>query len=59
MKTHKYLGMDVHQDDSVVGVAEEGRGGAEYVYGKISSDLHAVDRMIAKLGGPEVTLHVA
>src|SRR5512132_4077801 len=50
MKTDKYVGMDVHQDDSVVGVAEEGRTGAEYVYGKISSDLHAADRMVAKLG---------
>jgi transposase len=59
MKTDKYVGMDVHQDDSVVGVAEEGRTGAEYVYGKISSDLHAADRMVAKLGGPGVELHVA
>jgi transposase len=59
MKTDKYVGLDVHQDDMMVAVAEGDRGGEVRVYGKVSSDLHAVEKMLAKLGGTGVVLHVA
>jgi transposase len=59
MKTDKYVGLDVHQDDTMVAVAEGDRAGEVRVYGKISSDLHAVEKTLAKLGGEGVVLHVA
>ena len=36
MKIHKYLGLDVHQDDTVIAVAEGDRTGEVRVYGKVS-----------------------
>jgi transposase len=59
MKTHKYIGLDVHKVSTEVAIAEEGREGEVRIYGKISSDLHAMERLFAKLKGPDVTLHVA
>ena len=44
MKIHKYLGLDVHQDDSIIAVAEGDRTGEVRVYGKVSSDLHATEK---------------
>lgn len=57
MNTHKYVGLDVHKTDSQVVIADEGRNGEVRQYGKISSDLHAFERLIAKIGGPGITLH--
>ena len=59
MKTHKYLGLDVHQVDTQVAIAAEGREGEVRLYGTVRSDLHAMERLFAKLSGPEVVLHVA
>lgn len=59
MKTHKYVGLDVHQVDTQVAIAEEGRTGEVRLHGTVRSDLHAMERLFAKLGGPEVVLHVA
>ena len=59
MKTHKYLGLDVHQVDTQVAIAAEGRDGEVRLYGTVRSDLHAMERLFAKLGGPDVVLHVA
>lgn len=59
MKMDKYVGLDVHKDTTVVAVAEAGRAGEVRVYGTISSDLHAVERVLAKLGGPGAALQVA
>ena len=58
MKTDKYVGLDVHKDTTVVAVAEGGREGECRVYGTISSDLHALEKLLRKLGGENVTLHV-
>lgn len=58
MKTDKYVGLDVHKDTTVVAIAEGGREGECRIYGTISSDLHALERLLAKLGGEGVRLHV-
>ena len=59
MNTDKYVGLDVHKDAAQVVVADEGRNGEVRHYGKISSDLHAMERLTEKLGGPGITLHFA
>lgn len=59
MSTDKYVGLDVHKDATQVVIAEAGREGEVRHYGKISSDLHAMERLVAKLGGPGITLHCA
>ena len=57
-KTHKYIGLDVHQDTIMVAIAEEGREGEVRLYGRLSNDLHALERMLRQIGGPAVALHV-
>jgi transposase len=59
MKTDKYVGLDVHQVDTQVAIAEAGRTGEVRLYGTVTSDLHAMERLVAKLGGPGITLHFA
>jgi transposase len=59
MKIHKYVGCDVHKVESELAIAEEGREGEVRAYGKIPSDLHAFERLIKKIGGPDVVLHFA
>jgi transposase len=54
----KYVGLDVHKDTTVIAVAEGDRLGEVRVYGTISSDLHALEKVLRKLGGEGVTLHV-
>ena len=56
---NKYVGLDVHKDTTVVAVADGGREGEVRLYGKISSDLGALEKVLRKLGGEGVTLHVA
>jgi transposase len=58
MKTHKYVGLDVHQDTIMVAVAEEGRTGEVRLYGQLSSDLHALEKVLRKLGSDGASLHV-
>jgi transposase len=58
MKTHKYVGLDVHSVDTVIAVADGGRSGEVRLYGKVSSDLHALEKALRKIGGEGVTLHV-
>jgi transposase len=53
-----YIGLDVHADSITVAVAEEGRDGEVRLYGKISHDLHMVDKVFAKLGHPKIELRV-
>jgi transposase len=59
MNTDKYVGLDVHKVATQVVIADEGRTGEVRHYGKVSSDLHAMERLVAKLGGAGVTLHFA
>lgn len=57
-KTDKYVGLDVHKDTTVISVAEGGRDGCVRVYGTISSDLQSLEKVLHKLGGEDVRLHV-
>ena len=59
MKTlNKYVGLDVHKDTTVIAIADEGRSGEVRLYGTISSDLHALEKALRKIGGEGVILHV-
>ena len=42
MKIHKYVGLDVHQDETIVAVADGVRSGEVRLYATISSDLRTV-----------------
>ncbi len=55
---NKYVGLDVHKDTTVIAVTEGHREGEVRLYGTISSDLHAVEKALRKIGGEGVTLHV-
>jgi transposase len=57
-KTDKYVGLDVHQDTTVIAVADGGRVGEVRIYGTIPSDLQALAKVLGKLGGEGVRLHV-
>ena len=57
-KTDKYIGLDVHQDTTVIAVAESGRVGEVRVYGSIPGDLKSLEKVLGKLGGENVRLHV-
>jgi len=54
----KYLGLDVHKDTTVISVADAGRDGCVRNYGTISSDLQSLEKVLHKLGGDDVRLHV-
>jgi transposase len=55
----KFVGLDVHKDTTTVAVAEAGRDGEVRLYGKISSDLHAIEKALRKIRGEHGVLHVA
>ncbi len=58
MKIQKYVGLDVHKDTTVIAVAEGGRTGEVRLYGQVSGDLGALEKVLRKLGGDGVVLHV-
>ena len=58
MKTkHKYIGLDVHKDQNQVAIAADGPTGEVRMYGSISNDLHALEKLTRKLGGEGIVLH--
>ena len=60
MKTELYVGLDVDKEWMVIAVAEWGRNGAVQDLGAISNDLHALEKLLARLRkryGPEVMMH--
>lgn len=44
-----YLGLDVHKDSITIAIAEEGRKGEIRLYGKISGDLHALEKAMGRI----------
>ena len=54
----KFVGLDVHKDTTVVAVADGGRDGEVRLHGTFSSDLHALEKLLGRLGGEDVRLHV-
>ncbi|XAE54580.1 transposase [Termitidicoccus mucosus] len=58
-KTQHYVGLDVHKDTIMIAVADGGREGEVRLYGQVSSDLHAVERALRKVGADGGELHVA
>ena len=48
MKTHKFVGLDVHSDTTMIAVAEGERHGEVSLYGEISSDLNALEKVLRK-----------
>jgi transposase len=62
MKTELYVGLDVDKEWIVIAVAEWGRNGAVQDLGAISNDLHALEKLLARLRkryGPEVIIRAA
>jgi transposase len=52
---HKYVGLDVHKERNEVAIAES--TGEVRLYGSISNDLHALEKLVGKLRGENVVLH--
>lgn len=52
---HKYIGLDVHKERNEVAIAES--SGEVRLYGSISNDLHALEKLVQKLKGENIVLH--
>lgn len=57
MMQHRYLGLDVHRATIAVAIADHDQ--VPFSYGTIPNDPSAVHKLMTRLGGPEVRLHVA
>mgnify|MGYP001153886502 CR=1 FL=1 len=52
MKTKDlYGGLDVHKNENEVALASAGRGAPVLAYGRISNDLHSLDRLVGSTQG--------
>lgn len=57
-KKQIYVGLDVHKDTNTIVLAEGGRGGEIRYYGKVSSDLRTMEKILRKIRGEDGELHV-
>ena len=53
---HKYIGLDVHKERNEIAIAD-GTTGEVRLYGSISNDLHALEKLVVKLRGENLKLH--
>jgi hypothetical protein len=44
-----YVGLDVHKNENQVALAFSGSNGQVFEYGRITNDLHSIDRLISRL----------
>jgi len=47
-----YIGLDVHKDSITIAIAQDGRQGEIRLYGTITNDLHALEKVLAKIRKP-------
>ena len=53
-----YVGLDVHKDTIAVAVAEDGKRAEVREHGEIANTPAALTKLLGKLGGPGVELHI-
>ena len=57
-QTVMYVGLDVHKDTIAVAVAEDGKRAEVRELGEIANTRAAMTKLLGKLGGPGVELHI-
>ena len=56
--TVKHVGLDVHKNTIAVAVAEDGKRAEVREHGEIANTPAALTKLLGKLGGPGVELHI-
>ena len=49
VKSELYIGLDVHKDSITIAVAQGGRDGEVRLYGTITNDLRAIEKLLTRL----------